>query len=78
MSELADAVEEILNAAEFPVVLGGDCTILLGSMLALLRRGRYVLFFIDGHADFFRRRPNQMLRAHPWSWPSSPVTGRHC
>ncbi len=51
---LADAVVAMLDAGEFPVVLGGDCTILLGSMLALRRRGRYGLFFIDGHADFFQ------------------------
>ncbi|MGI6851170.1 arginase family protein [Mesorhizobium sp. 1B3] len=52
--ELADAVEALLDAGEFPVVLGGDCTILLGSMLAFRRRGRYGLFFIDGNADFFQ------------------------
>ncbi len=52
--KLADAVEEVLDAGEFPVVLGGDCTIVLGSMLALRRRGRYGLFFIDGNADFFQ------------------------
>ncbi|MGK9170745.1 arginase family protein [Inquilinus limosus] len=52
--KLADAVGEVLDADEFPVVLGGDCTILLGSMLALRRRGRYGLFFIDGNADFFQ------------------------
>ena len=52
--KLADAVESVLDAGEFPVVLGGDCTILLGSMLALRRRGRYGLFFIDGNADFFQ------------------------
>lgn len=51
---LADAVEAVLDAGEFPVVLGGDCTILLGSMLALRRRGRHGLFFIDGNADFFQ------------------------
>lgn len=51
---LADAVEAVLDAGEFPVILGGDCTILLGSMLALRRRGRYGLFFIDGNADFFQ------------------------
>ena len=33
--KLADAVEAVLDAGEFPVVLGGDCTIVLGSMLAL-------------------------------------------
>jgi arginase len=52
--KLADAMEEVLDAGEFPVVLGGDCTIVLGSMLALRRRGRYGLFFIDGNADFFQ------------------------
>jgi arginase len=52
--KLADAVEAVLDTGEFPVVLGGDCTILLGSMLAFRRRGRYGLFFIDGNADFFQ------------------------
>ena len=52
--KLADAVEAVLVAGEFPLVLGGDCTILLGSMLALRRRGQYGLLFIDGHADFFQ------------------------
>lgn len=52
--QLADAVEAVLDVDEFPVVLGGDCTILLGSMLALRRRGRYGLLFIDGNADFFQ------------------------
>jgi arginase len=51
---LADAVEAALDADGFPIVLGGDCTIVLGSMLALKRRGRYGLFFIDGNADFFQ------------------------
>ncbi|KQZ77051.1 arginase [Sphingopyxis sp. Root214] len=52
--KLADIVESVLDAGEFPIVLGGDCTIVLGSMLALRRRGRYGLFFIDGNADFFQ------------------------
>jgi arginase len=52
--KLADAIGAVLDAREFPVVLGGDCTILLGAMLALRRRGRYGLFFVDGHADFFQ------------------------
>ncbi|MBY3366794.1 arginase family protein [Rhizobium laguerreae] len=52
--KLADAVEAVLDSGRFPVVLGGDCTILMGSMLAFRRRGRYGLFFIDGNADFFQ------------------------
>mgnify|MGYP001267569995 CR=1 FL=1 len=51
---LADTVTTVLDAGDFPIVLGGDCSILLGSMLALRRRGRYGLLFIDGHADFFQ------------------------
>jgi arginase len=49
---LADRLEDHLRAGEFPIVLGGDCSILLGSMLALRRMGRYGLAFIDGHSDF--------------------------
>jgi arginase len=51
---LADAVAVVLDGREFPVVLGGDCSILLGSLLALRRRGRYGLLFLDGHADFYQ------------------------
>ena len=51
---LADAVGAVLDEDEFPVVLGGDCSILLGTMLALRRRGRYGLLYIDGDADFYQ------------------------
>jgi arginase len=51
---LADATGEVLDGDEVPVVLGGDCSILLGNLLALSRRGRYGLLFIDGHADFYQ------------------------
>ena len=55
---LADAVEQVLDRDEFPVILGGDCSIVLGPMLALKRRGRYGLLFIDGHADFYQPEVN--------------------
>jgi arginase len=51
---LADAVGRTIDAGEFPVVLGGDCSIVLGCLLALRRRGRYGLLFLDGHADFYQ------------------------
>ena len=51
---LADVVERVIDAGEFPVVLGGDCSIVLGCLLALRRRGRYGLLFLDGHADFYQ------------------------
>lgn len=53
-SVLADAVAGVLDNGEFPVVLGGDCSILLGAMLALRRRGRYGLLYVDGDADFYQ------------------------
>lgn len=55
---LADAIGRVLAAGEFPLVLGGDCSILLGAMLALKRRGRFGLLFIDGHADFYQPAAN--------------------
>jgi arginase len=51
---LADVVGAILARGSFPVVLGGDCSILLGNLLALRRRGRYGLLFVDGHTDFYQ------------------------
>jgi arginase len=49
---LAERVERSLAANERPLVLGGDCSVLLGAALALRRRGRYGLVFVDGHSDF--------------------------
>jgi arginase len=49
---LADRLVELLREGAFPVVLGGDCSILLGAMLALRRLGRYGLVSIDGGLDF--------------------------
>lgn len=53
-SSLAKAVSAVLQKNQFPLVLGGDCSILIGNVLALKRLGRYGLFFIDGHADFYQ------------------------
>lgn len=49
---LADAVDAELIVGRFPLVIGGDCSVLLGPALALRRRGRYGLIFFDGHTDF--------------------------
>jgi len=50
--ELADAIGAALDARAFPLVLGGDCSVLLGAGLALRKRGRHGLVFLDGHCDF--------------------------
>jgi arginase len=49
----ADRVEEILDHGLFPVVLGGDDTVLLGCLLALRRRGSAGLVLLDGHTDYW-------------------------
>lgn len=51
---LAEAIQCVRHQDRFPVVLGGDCSILIGNLLALRRLGRHGLFFIDGHSDFYR------------------------
>ncbi|HMK92291.1 MAG TPA: arginase family protein [Thermoleophilia bacterium] len=50
---LAERIAATLDRRRFPLVLGGDCSILLGATLALRRRGHFGLVFIDGHADFY-------------------------
>jgi arginase len=51
---LAERVAAVIGAGRFPLVLGGDCSIVLGSLLGLRRpgRSRVGLAYIDGHADF--------------------------
>jgi len=53
-SRLAERIGWLLDSDRFPVVLGGDCSILLGAALALRARGRYGLAYFDGSADFLR------------------------
>jgi arginase len=51
---LADGVLHQLQRGRFPIVLGGDCSNLIGCALALRRLGRFGVFFLDGHADFYQ------------------------
>lgn len=71
---LANATENVLDDGGVPLVLGGDCSILLGTMLALNRRGRYGLLFIDGHADYYQ--PEAEPNGEAASMDLAIVTGR--
>jgi arginase len=51
--KLADAVANGLAASQFVVVVGGDCSILLGCLAGARRGGRCGLVHVDGHRDFF-------------------------
>ena len=50
--KLADTLEIQLRKHRSPLVIGGDCSLLIGIMLGLKRLGKYGLFFMDGHTDF--------------------------
>lgn len=50
-AEIEARVRKIVTAGERPIVLGGDCTLLLG-VVAALPAGTG-LWFVDGHADFY-------------------------
>jgi arginase len=72
--QLADATGAVLDGGETPIVLGGDCSILLGNLLALTRRGRHGLLFLDGHADFYQ--PDAEPNGEAASMDLALATGR--
>jgi arginase len=71
---LADTLMPLVQGGQFPIVLGGDCSILLGVMLALRRAGRHGLFFLDGHADFYQAEAD--LNGEVASMDLAIVSGR--
>jgi arginase len=84
--QLAEKVISVLHKKQFPIVIGGDCSILIGNLLALKQadsnissRGnggndRYGLFFIDGHADFYQ--PEASLTGEVADMDLAIVSGR--
>jgi arginase len=50
-TDIAARVSNVRGVGEFPLVVGGDCTLLLGVFQALPRGCG--LWFVDGHADFY-------------------------
>ncbi len=71
---LAEAIQSALQANRLPVVLGGDCSIVLGPLLALRRRGRYGLAYLDGQADF--QHPDDEPNGEVASLDLALATGR--
>lgn len=48
----AELLEKELDKDTFKLILGGDCSILLGNSIALKKKGTYGLFYLDGHTDY--------------------------
>jgi arginase len=58
---LAQAVESVVSRGDVPIVLAGDCSVILGGLLGLRRARRAAgrsdgvgLLFVDGHVDFYQ------------------------
>jgi arginase len=57
--EQATLMKGVLSGNSFPVVTGGDCSILIGNAAALKQQGEYALFYLDGHTDFIGPEQSQ-------------------
>ena len=67
-------LKEVLNNGRFPLVLGGDCSILIGVMASLKKRGNFGLLFMDAHADFYE--PEKSTTGEVADMDLAIVTGR--
>src|SRR5262245_1190436 len=54
--ELATQVRGQLEAGRFPVVVGGDCSVLLGGLYGVRLAGGRGLVHVDGHSDFTQEK----------------------
>lgn len=61
--ELATVLTRILQQNQLPLVIGGDCSILLGAGAALKSIGNYGLFYLDGHTDYVWPEQSQTAAA---------------
>ncbi len=71
---LKDTLGQIPIDKKFALVLGGDCSILIGIMSALKSMGTYGLFFLDAHADFYE--PEKSITGEAADMDLAIVTGR--
>lgn len=72
---LADRFGALVDRGAFALLLGGDCSILFGPALALRRRGRFGLAYLDGSIDF-RHAGNSSAVGATAGEGSAIVTGR--
>ncbi|WP_292010743.1 arginase family protein [Chryseobacterium sp.] len=48
----SDLISKYFTPDYFNIILGGDCSILIGNALAMRKKGNFGLFYLDGHTDF--------------------------
>lgn len=71
---LSETVATALRQGRFPLVLGGDCSILIGIMAGLRSEGNYGLIFLDAHADFYE--PEKSITGEVADMDLAIITGR--
>jgi arginase len=72
--DLCNTVRRIVSPDKFTLVLGGDCSILIGIMAGLKSRGKYGLIFMDAHADFYQ--PEKSITGEAADMELALITGR--
>lgn len=74
-TSLSRKCEAILSRGAFPLLLGGDCSMLVGILSAFAQKDSDVgLIFLDGHADF--HSPETSPSGDPADMELSIITGR--
>ena len=71
---LSNVVMQSRTQKHFPLVLGGDCSILLGIMSGLKQVGELGLIFFDAHADFYE--PEKSVTGEVADMDLAIITGR--
>ena len=61
---LADVVSDAIDAGQFPLVLGGDHSLSLGSVAGVARRRSVGIVWIDAHGDFNTDRTSPSGNIH--------------
>ena len=67
-------IQKTIPAKTFTLILGGDCSILIGIMSGLKSVGTFGLFFTDAHADFYE--PEKSVTGEAADMDLAIVTGR--
>lgn len=73
---LAERIRRVRESGAVPLVLGGDCSLLVAAGLALRSMGRFGLVHLDGHTDF-RHPGNSSDCASLAGEDLAAVVGRH-
>lgn len=71
---LGAQIGQVVNAERFCLVLGGDCSILIGIFAELKTRGNYGLLFCDAHGDFYQ--PDKSVTGEVADMDLAILTGR--